>query len=1142
MLLSLLAFLLVFTAGSGAQTVNAAPVTVTTESELLDVFTGTDTAPQITLGEDISLVTGTEADKTYGLNIANGKQIELDLNGHTLSASNMSTALINIQEGNSLTVCDSVGNGQIINAMTNSYGIYVDGGMFTLESGRVEALGSVTVATGNKPAGAVILRGGTVAGNSGALAPAGGSIRVSGGTIQTGQPVHLSSNVDIQITGGTFEYIGSAPTSGALYTAGSDIRAFAQFMNMNNVQYAFTDNSLSFQMGYVYTANKVEVVPGKTVLFHTNRSVIETIPSAENLEREYKNTGSAAAVTVGTGPDNLGVIYAQGFPTAFVDYDRVTETVEYELEGWYQRTQLGSDVDYSKVTWEEFCSIVTESPDSDMMFYAKWNAKVKDSAVLEKPQKLALLKKVTLAADVTLSAPMSVTRMGNAADIELDLAGYTIFAPASVGSAVRVGEDASLVISDSGENGEIQSTNSPAVACFSRAKLTITNGTFCTDQEGASAIVAVEGDAARLKGFLADGSHYDYSGGKDTTWGVQNAYGSANSKLTVYAQPMQPQIRVEFSDLPEEITYGEDVPETPVSIENTGNVAVTLDAVTGGAMGYFQVTSQAGALPYLLMPGEVCHDGAAISATAGVKAGNYQGDQLSVSYTPDLGTQTTTGTPVGYRVLPLELVVRETEISKMKPYDGGRDAGVTNEGWLAGVIVGDDVAFTTAALYDTADVGTGKTITVSYTLSGADAANYIAPGFTTSGDITKAYRNTTFEMPDYYVGEMSSVPVWGQMESGTQPVYYYKQAGAADDTYVTEAPTVYGSYAVKAEVPDTGNYYAYTATDTFTVSYLPAPETPYTIEGTAGDNGWYQTAVRICPPAGYTICDTADGLFRESLSVEADKTFDIYLKSGTGARTLAVSVSVKIDTTVPVCTGENDGIRMEKQAWKELLNKITFGIFLEKSTKVTVSAQDAESGIAKYEYYISQEKMTLSQLKKHTEWESGNTCNITAESAQENVVYAKITNGAGLVTWLSSDGLVYDTQKPVISGAADGATVYADSLTLTVSDDYLKLVTVNGKKQKLKGNTVKLKLSAKSGLKYVVRAEDETGNVTKISVSVQESWVKDGIDTSGKKNLKKGIAYQLGSGYWKVSGDNTVYSGNRTVYAVSDREYEFIKQ
>lgn len=1143
-LLSLFAFLLVFTACSGTQTVNAAPVTVTTESELLDAVTGTDPAPQIMLGADISLVTGT-ANQAYGLNIENRQQIELDLNGHTLSASdNISTALINIREGSSLTVCDGVGNGQILSTMTNCYGIYVDGGVFALKSGSVNVLGYPAIATSDKAAGSVTISGGTVIGDNGALEPKGGSIRVSGGTIQTGQSIYLNSSVDIRITGGTFKYTGSDPASGALHTGGTDIRAFAPFMTEADTQYAFTDNSLKYNSPQesVYTADKVEVVPGKTVLFHTNRTEIETITSAEKSEGAYKNTGSAAAITVGTGPDNSGVIYAQGFPTASLDTSHVVEAAEYELEGWYQQTALGSNVDYSKVTWEEFCSIVTGSPESDMIFYAKWNAKIKDSAVLEDALKLALLKRVTLAADINLNAPMSVLRIGNVAHIELDLAGYTISAPQNVGSAVRVDNDASLVISDSGGTGMIQSVHSPAVACFSGAALTLAGGTFRTDQEGASAIAAVEGDAARLKGFLADGSHYDFSGGKKTGWGGLDAYGSANSEVTVYAQPVQPQIRVDFGDLPEEFTYGNDVSGIPVSIENTGNVAVTLDAVTGGTMGYFQVTSQAGALPYLLMPGEFYHDGAAISATAGVKAGDYQGDRLSVSYTPDLGTQTSTDTPVGYRVLPLELVVRETEISKTKPYDGGRDAGVTKEGWLDGVIGGDNVAFSTAALYDTADVGTGKTITVSYTLSGADAANYTAPGFSTTGDITKADRTTTFQMPDYYVGENPPAPVWGQMESGTQPVYYYKQAGAADDTYVTEAPTVYGSYAVKAEVPDTGNYYAYTATDTFTVSYLPTPETPYTIEGTKGDNGWYQTAVRICPPAGYTICDTADGLFTESLSVEADKTFDIYLKSATGARTQAVSVSVKIDTTVPVCTGENDGIHIKNQGWKEFLNKITFGIFLEKSTKVTVSAQDAESGIAKYEYYISRKKMTLSQLKKHTEWESGNTCNITEKSAQENVVYAKVTNGAGLVTWLSSDGLVYDTQKPVISGAADGATVYADSLRLTVSDDYLKLVTVNGKKQKLNGKTLKLELPAQNGSKYVVQAEDETGNVTKLTVSVQESWMKDGIATSGKKNLKKGIAYQLGSGSWKVSGDNTLYSGSQTFYAVSDGEYEFIKQ
>lgn len=43
-------------------------------------------------------------------------------------------------------------------------------------------------------------------------------------------------------------------------------------------------------------------------------------------------------------------------------------------------------------------------------------------------------------------------------------------------------------------------------------------------------------------------------------------------------------------------------------------------------------------------------------------------------------------------------------------------------------------------------------------------------------------------------------------------------------------------------------------------------------------------------------------------------------------------------------------------------------------------------------------------------------------------------------------------------------------------------------------------------------------------------------------NLASGQAYKLGSGSWKVSGDNTVYSGNTSFYVTSSGAYTFEKQ
>lgn len=80
---------------------------------------------------------------------------------------------------------------------------------------------------------------------------------------------------------------------------------------------------------------------------------------------------------------------------------------------------------------------------------------------------------------------------------------------------------------------------------------------------------------------------------------------------------------------------------------------------------------------------------------------------------------------VGTRAV-VQLTISNPTITLSKVYDGNTTAAVT-AGTLSGVVSPDVVTVTAAATYDTAAVGTGKTITVVYTLGGADAANYTKP-------------------------------------------------------------------------------------------------------------------------------------------------------------------------------------------------------------------------------------------------------------------------------------------------------------------------------------------------------------------------------------------------------------------------------
>ncbi|MHA7128113.1 MBG domain-containing protein [Algoriphagus namhaensis] len=84
---------------------------------------------------------------------------------------------------------------------------------------------------------------------------------------------------------------------------------------------------------------------------------------------------------------------------------------------------------------------------------------------------------------------------------------------------------------------------------------------------------------------------------------------------------------------------------------------------------------------------------------------------------------------------PLTLASQNLVITKV--YDGSNSASITGV-VLSGVETGDVVTVQASASYDNSRAGTGKTITVTYTLEGADAAKYKAPeSFTlTTAEIT----------------------------------------------------------------------------------------------------------------------------------------------------------------------------------------------------------------------------------------------------------------------------------------------------------------------------------------------------------------------------------------------------------------------
>lgn len=182
------------------------------------------------------------------------------------------------------------------------------------------------------------------------------------------------------------------------------------------------------------------------------------------------------------------------------------------------------------------------------------------------------------------------------------------------------------------------------------------------------------------------------------------------------------------------------------------------------------------------------------------------------------------------------------------------------------------------------------------------------------------------------------------------------------------------------------------------------------------------------------------------------------------------------DITTP--TGE---ISIGKNSWKAFLNKITFGLFFNDTKTVTITASDNSGDEVTVSYLLSDKALTADDLaeKKFTAYTGG----FDIEPNNEWIIYVMLTDEAGNVTYLSSDGIVLDNVAPVVKGVENGKT-YCGAQTVTVDEKYIDSVTVNGKEITLQNN--QFTLSAAEGTQKIV-ATDKAGNVSaEITVTVND--------------------------------------------------------
>lgn len=243
---------------------------------------------------------------------------------------------------------------------------------------------------------------------------------------------------------------------------------------------------------------------------------------------------------------------------------------------------------------------------------------------------------------------------------------------------------------------------------------------------------------------------------------------------------------------------------------------------------------------------------------------------------------------------------------------------------------------------------------------------------------------------------------------------------------------VAGSNAENApyvKITGKGNYTG-EITKNFTIAYITAPDNYIT--GTKGANDWYTSDVTI-GVADWQV-STDGSSWNDSISVteEGTHSYTLYFKDSNGYITDSINKEIKVDKAAPTGT-----IQVKESTWDKFLEKISFGFYTNTKEKITITSEDTGSGIASTEYLVSDKAYTqISDMQNLSGWKDYDNSNKPKiKTNRTNYVYARITDNVGNVTYLSSDGILHDDEKPYIFDITPVMKDRSGSVTFDIFED-----------------------------------------------------------------------------------------------------------
>ncbi len=452
--------------------------------------------------------------------------------------------------------------------------------------------------------------------------------------------------------------------------------------------------------------------------------------------------------------------------------------------------------------------------------------------------------------------------------------------------------------------------------------------------------------------------------------------------------------------------------------------------------------------------------------------------------------------------------------------DAPSNNGVAYSGFVNGEsesVLGGTLAYDYSyAQHD--DVGNNYTITPK----GVTAANYeitFIPGKLTVNPLKIDFDWEVLSPEDLvYDGEdkIIGITIKNKVTSGQYDVWVFAEyhgdtKNVTDEGFYAQAFGVSGSKASNYYVDNTDKSPVYKITKAD-----PTPSWPDNLVGNAGEK-----LSTVTLPEGFAW---ENG--NEVISYNNETSYKMVYTPDDLTNYNVVDKQIKLnslDVTFP--TAE---ITLKDNKWTEFWNNVTFGLFFKDTQEISITANDTESGVKEIAFYLSAEELSADDVKAlgADKW-TVYTEKFSVEPDNKYVVYARITDNAGNITYLNSDGIVLDQTSPIIVGIEDGKDVYGNA-TFTVDEDNLDSVSLDGEP-----------MTAEDG-KYVITADnaehkvvvtDKSGNKTEYTLTVYKTYtvtyMADGKEVStetvgyGKDATLPEVPAKDGyTGKWNADGKN----------------------